>query len=341
MYEYDISIIVPLFNREKFLDNAMESVINQTFGFERIEVVLIDDKSTDNTPIIMNKYDEKYENITCIYLEKNSGSAGIPRNKGVDAAKGEYIMFLDSDDIFDENICKVLYDTVKSNNKNIAGCRYRELKSKEVEFSCNDLVEVNPLEDSFFRDNDFNWFMVWDKIYKKDFIDKYDIKSPEKTLAEDVIFNVQAFLTGEKMILVNDYYGYLFNIGNEKGTLTRTFNKRRILQLFEGHKLVYNLLKEKNNKNIGYLMDSFFTSIFGRFSLIEETPYEDKIEILETIYQFESTMDEKIIFSSKWAEIFNNLLMKRKFNRVIQYSKILGYGYDLIIKFNSNYGHKV
>lgn len=343
MINYKISVIVPLYNAENFLKRAFNSVLNQTLGFDNIELILVDDVSTDSTRDIMFSLSNKYENVKCIFLDENSGSPCIPRNKGIEEANGNYIMFLDQDDTYDENICKILYDKIAKINKNVVGCRYKPFRlDNNYELPQNlEEIEVNPLNDSYFYDNDFNWFMVWDKIYKRDFIIENNIKFPE-TLAEDVVFNGQVFVH-TNMILINNYYGYNYNIRNDEGnrSVTNTYRKDRILQLFEGHKLFYYIVSENNNKNLPFLMSSFFTSIFGRFSLMEEKEYSDKIDLLNEFYDFEKSMDCGIIFKDKWASIFNKLLMKRRFSLIIYYSKILSFGFRLITIFNKNYGHKV
>jgi glycosyltransferase involved in cell wall biosynthesis len=113
-----ITVIMGCYNCENFMENSINSVINQTIGFENIELMLIDDGSTDNTKKIINKYKKKYDNIIPIFLEKNSGGPSKPRNIGIEKAKSDYIMFLDSDDRFKPNTCELLYNKIKS-SKNI------------------------------------------------------------------------------------------------------------------------------------------------------------------------------------------------------------------------------
>ena len=98
MSDYKISMIIPTFNVEDDLKRAMDSLLNQTFGFENIEVLLVDDFSTDNTRQLILDYANQYDNIKHIFLESNSGSAGKPRNIGIKHATADYIMFLDNDD---------------------------------------------------------------------------------------------------------------------------------------------------------------------------------------------------------------------------------------------------
>ena len=98
-----ISVIVPTYNARDYLMNAVNSVINQDFGFENIELILIDDNSSDGTKEVLKKLSEEYENIKTIFLEENSGSPSKPRNIGIRNAKSKYIMFLDNDDSYCED----------------------------------------------------------------------------------------------------------------------------------------------------------------------------------------------------------------------------------------------
>ena len=113
---YKISVIVPVFNVEDTLQNAFDSILNQSIGFENLEVIFVDDKSTDKSADLINSYSKKYNNIKSFFLDENSGFAGKPRNIGIENATAPYLMFLDPDDIFLENACEVLYDNISKNN---------------------------------------------------------------------------------------------------------------------------------------------------------------------------------------------------------------------------------
>ena len=111
-----ITVIIPIFNGEKHIKKTLNSLFNQTFGFENIEVIIVDDCSTDNTAKILKDYENKYENIKCFFLEKNNGTPGKGRNIGIQNASTDYIMFLDSDDEFALDMCEVMYSTITNEN---------------------------------------------------------------------------------------------------------------------------------------------------------------------------------------------------------------------------------
>lgn len=116
MNEYKVSVIIPIYNQEKYLDRAINSVINQSIGFENIELLLVDDCSIDNTKEIINNYINMYENIKGLFLEKNSGGASKPRNIGIKNSTSKYLMFLDPDDYYLEDTIKVLFNEIESDS---------------------------------------------------------------------------------------------------------------------------------------------------------------------------------------------------------------------------------
>ena len=105
-----VSIIIPVYNTEKFLNRCVDSVINQKFN--NFEIILVNDGSKDNSLKICRDYEKKYPKIIKVIDQKNSGPA-IARNRGIESAKGEYIMFIDSDDFIDDGYIKDYYDNIE------------------------------------------------------------------------------------------------------------------------------------------------------------------------------------------------------------------------------------
>ena len=110
MSEPKISIIIPVYNVEKYLRECLDSCINQTL--EDIEIICVDDYSTDNSYKILEEYQQKDSRIKIFRQEKNN-KQGAARNRGLEIATGEYVWFVDSDDYIDTNACQILYDAIK------------------------------------------------------------------------------------------------------------------------------------------------------------------------------------------------------------------------------------
>lgn len=130
MSQYKISIIIPTFNVENDLQRAINSLLNQTIGFENLEIILVDDNSTDNTQEIILEYSKEYKNIKYHFLEENSGSAGKPRNIGIKIATSTYVIFLDNDDEYVKEACEIFYKIITQKNVNfIVGSKVNSLYS--------------------------------------------------------------------------------------------------------------------------------------------------------------------------------------------------------------------
>lgn len=113
-----ISIIIPVYNVEQYLDKCLQSVINQTY--QDIEIILVDDGSSDSSGILCDKWKEKDSRIKVIH--KSNGGLSNARNVGIEQANGEYLMFIDSDDIVANDLCKVLFEMLKNNHADISIC---------------------------------------------------------------------------------------------------------------------------------------------------------------------------------------------------------------------------
>ena len=121
---YKLSIIIPTYNAENYLLEAINSIKNQSFGFENIEIILVDDNSSDNTKTILKELSQENENVKSIFLNDNSGTASQPRNVGIENASSPYIMFLDNDDIYYPKMCEEMYNAINDNGVDVVSCRY-------------------------------------------------------------------------------------------------------------------------------------------------------------------------------------------------------------------------
>ena len=115
-----VSIIVPVYNVEKYLTKCLDSLVNQTLS--DIEIIVVNDGSPDNSKKIIESYSEKYSNIIPYFSEKNHGYPGFGRNIGLNTATSDYIMFMDNDDEYDVNMCETLYETIINENADIVVC---------------------------------------------------------------------------------------------------------------------------------------------------------------------------------------------------------------------------
>ena len=224
-----ISIIMPIFNSENFIEECLSSLINQIF--KNFELICVNDGSTDNTLKILKKFEEKDERIHII-TQENLG-AGNARNVGMKASKGEYIIFLDSDDIFNETMLEELYAKIKGNNLEIVICNSQNFYiynnktifyKKNYSFSKKQLMIINKKFSSLnIKENFFNTFIwwPWDKIFKKKYIENLGIEFQNLKSTNDLFFICSAVISSNKIlffdkILINHRVGIKSSIENSR-----------------------------------------------------------------------------------------------------------------------------
>ena len=232
---YKISIILPIFNIENFLERALKSIINQTMDLKDIEVIMVDDVSTDDSRKIMKEYSSIYSNFISLFHEKNSGGCGFPRNTGLEVASGEYVMFLDPDDEFLPENCERLYEAIKKYDADIAFGRYKRcfysLNKNEISPSPFDdsLENIGPSNIIYAKNIQDNFDLlrlppsVWTKIYKKEFLVDNNFKFQQQA-AEDVVFVLETFKKAHGIVFLNCHIGYVYYTYNVEDSTSMTNN---------------------------------------------------------------------------------------------------------------------
>ncbi len=203
-----VSIIIPVYNTAEYLEKCLKSILNQ--DLESIEILIIDDASTDNSYQILENFKNNDERIVLNKLEHNQGQAKA-RNWGICHASGDYILFLDSDDFLETNVLKKLYNTVLLENLDILEARhFRLYDARKIEYPSNfkSLNKALP-GDKFWKESGNISVVVWDKIWKRTFLVENNISFEDRKF-EDVDFVVRAFMKAEKVKNIDLFiYNYL------------------------------------------------------------------------------------------------------------------------------------
>ncbi len=210
---YKISLIIPVYNAQQYLEQTLESVRRQTIGFESIELLLVDDCSTDQSGQILERWAAQYPNVRSLRTEQNSGTPAEPRNVGIEAASAPYLMFLDNDDELFPDACKTLYETAGKTGADLVSGSVRlmhpELFSEEQRKTLVYGTEQN--KTGFFRKEpgrpDWLWAFLnnhWCKIYRRDLVEKYGIRCLKGELWEDILFLFQYILHSETFFYMHD-----------------------------------------------------------------------------------------------------------------------------------------
>ena len=254
-----ISIIVPVYNVEKFLPRCLDSLINQTL--KDIEIVCINDGSTDKSLDILKKYAQKDNRI--FILEQENLGLSIARNNGMKIAHGEYIGFTDSDDWVDLDFYEKLYNAAKKSDADIAAGGIKRLRSYKWKYHLKIEKEefTTDVNKKFIICDVPEKCYVWNKIYKTDKIKELGIEFEPNVYYEDRMFTVQVLNETNSLITVpNTYYNYWTN--NKSIVKTKSPKKNRDCE-YTNEKMI-NYIKS-NNINI----DHFHTKIkkFGLFGL--------------------------------------------------------------------------
>lgn len=240
-----VSIIIPVYNTEKFLDKCIQSVLSQTY--KNIEIIIIDDGSTDNSYEKLQEYKEK-DNRIILLQQKNSGQ-GVARNKGIDISKGEYICFIDSDDRITESMVEEMILEIEKTDSDFSSflIAFEDLNNQKVYKSKfnNKILEENEIFKNALRIRDIYPIPV-NKIYKKDFLIKNNISFPKIRKNEDMLFIHKLAFYAKKCSFVSKVFYYAWR---REGSTSRNVTEENIqatLSLLEKEK---EFLIQKNSFN--------------------------------------------------------------------------------------------
>lgn len=250
---YKISVIMPIYNVEEFLEEAIKSVLHQTMKSEEIEIILIDDCSTDNSGRIAEEYAQKYENIYYYKLAQNSGMAGKPRNVGIEKANGKYIMFLDPDDYYLPDTCEKMYKCIETQNVEFATSNL-----KDVDVAGNDLnhihIDLEKYPSQKININNAKQALKMlkhscpTKIIKKEFLIKNNIRFLEGVPAEDAYFTSKMFLIAKETFYQAD--PIICYRRRTTGNLSETnhLSVRFFERMIKANMAIYELFEQYNEK---------------------------------------------------------------------------------------------
>lgn len=257
-----ISLVVPVYNVENYIEKCLDSIINQSLA--NIEIICINDGSTDNSLEILNSYAKDDDRIK-IFTFENKG-LGPSRNRGIDRANGEYIAFVDSDDWLKLTFCEEIYKTASKTNSDIvlfnAIEEYNDYKKKRIYFS-KDLIN----DDNFIFDFRWNsdiilnsYFTAWSKLHRTEFLKENNIRFPN-SLFEDMEFQVESYLKANVMSYnSNIFYHY------RKQNPTSIMNSLRGEDCYCIFDIVNNIENElKNNEVWNVLKPKFIRFKINQF----------------------------------------------------------------------------
>lgn len=277
-----ISVIVPIYNVEKYLARCVDSIVNQTY--KNLEIILVDDGSPDRCPQMCDDYAEKDSRIKVVH--KKNGGLSDARNAGIDVATGEYISFIDSDDYVSDDFFECLLDVMNKKNSDIAECSVVKLyeDNRFDEFSDDLSVKTYDTQDAMsalIAENPFHQH-VWNKLYKTELVK--DIPYAVGKLNEDEFWTYQVFGRANKVARLNKTMYYYFQ--RSSSIMGVGYNIRR-LDALEGkanrQKYIENNFPELSTQA---KIDLYGSCMFACQSVLKFMSGADKKKALELIRKY-------------------------------------------------------
>lgn len=302
-----------IFNVEKYIERSLKSILNQTMDLNDIEVIMVDDCSTDNTRNIVKEYEEKYSNFKAVYHKKNSGGCAVPRNSGLKVAKGKYIMFLDPDDEFAPDMCETLYNKIENTDANVVKCNHEMITNNISRLNYEYPKNINEIEINCETENPPNSVSVCNTIHNNKFLIEKNISFPILKNAEDMVFSIKEFLNTKKIIFMNNYHGYKYYT-NEEVSHSMKPSKKNLDAILAGYQLTKEIIESYDRTDI--YQDFFSGTCFSLFLRLID--YEgDKKEYIRKFYEFEKSLNCILNFKYTWMNIINKILMKNRISTAV------------------------
>lgn len=310
MKQSSVSVIIPCFNVEKYLEKCLNSVINQTQ--KNIEIICIDDASKDNTKKILEQYKHKDSRIK-IVLRKHNGGLSCARNDGISIASGEYILFIDSDDYIDENMIKDMYEKAKKRDVDIVRCNRYDVYPKQ-----NKKIEREPIfkTETYIEKKDFKQYIytsmlkrnklypgIWMSMCKTSIIKENNLKFQEKLIVdEDQVFAIELFTIANSFLYIPKPYCFYVKHGEGLSAKGVDLKKR-----FESRKNHVKWIKQYEKK----------------WELNDEDMLNEKIAFIGVSTAFQTTrLNKNFKFKTKYT-IYKDIIKDKEFSYSINRTKYI------------------
>lgn len=237
-----VSVIIPIYQVERYLERCIKSVINQSY--KNIEIILIDDGSTDRCPTICDEYAQEDSRI--IVIHKQNGGLSSARNTGLSVCNGDYISFIDSDDYIDEHMIEVMVKKIEITNSDIVCCGfYFETDNGYFSKSSmpNLILDRSNAIDALIENTYLNHYS-WNKLYKKKVFK--NVYFPEGKLFEDIRTTYKLFLNADKVCLIDEY---LYHYQIRSNSIISSSKGDRVFEIFNAYQILkHDLIKRYPDK---------------------------------------------------------------------------------------------
>ncbi len=231
-----VSVIVPFYNVEGYIEKCLDTLVNQTL--EDIEIILVNDGSKDNSILIAKKFLENYPK-KIVYLEKENGGLSDARNFGIPYAKGEYIAFLDSDDYVEKNMYEEMYNLAKKENSDMVQCNFYWEYIDKNKKKIGDMQKYSNKKELITKGR----VEAWNKLIKREILENEEIRFPKGLRYEDVEFTYKLAPYLEKVSFIDKPFIHYIQRQN---SISNSQNERTA-EIFD---ILDNVIKYYKEKNI-------------------------------------------------------------------------------------------
>ncbi|MGN0251603.1 MAG: glycosyltransferase family 2 protein [Oliverpabstia sp.] len=248
-----VSVIIPVYNGKRFLKECIDTVLEQTY--QNLEIILIDDGSTDDSPGICDTYALKDNRIKVIH-QRNQGVA-VARNTGLENATGEYIVFIDSDDFINKRMIEKLYIVLKETNADMSICNFKYVSENGNEIDIkqtaikNEELCAEGIIDKLFQENNCGYIVAWNKMYKKELWRQ--IQYPIGLVHEDEAVIHRLFAECKKVVTIPDELYYYRQVSGSIMHSERNEKKLdKYLALADRLMFLKSAVSKENIKKLAY-----------------------------------------------------------------------------------------
>lgn len=316
-----ISVIVPVYNVERYLERCINSLLNQTYS--NLEIILVNDGSTDNSGQMCDYYKNK---ANIIVIHKDNAGLGMARNTGLDVATGRYIVFVDSDDYIDDDMIQSLYEEIQKTGADTCIGGFKRVYANHTDVFKTEILkteyvgkeictELLPMMFGRVEGQPSVEMSVWKVMFSNDIIKKNQLRFPSERefISEDIIFDTEYYPLSQK-VCISPTVGY--NYCDNEDSLTTRYNKER----FKKQVILYKEL-EKRISDLGILdlaierLNATFVAI-ARYSIKLEVKFSGQNGRKETYKNIQNICNN---------ETLQNVLSKQSQSAVKFQSRIINY----------------
>lgn len=293
MEEQLVTVVVPVYNVEKYLNRCIESLVNQTY--RNLEIILVDDGSPDNCPVICDEWADKDCRIKVIH--KTNAGLGMARNSGIDCARGKYIFFFDSDDYVDSTIVEKCVSSAKKHDSDVViygRCEVYEdgrcVPKKIVSYKDTFVQEevVNDLLPAMFTYDMGFGVSAWGKMFLLDTIRRYSLRfvSEREIISEDAYFALEYFSNISRASIINECLYFYYK---REDSLSRSFRLDRHNQNDKFLKIIVGYAKDKHlpEKVVTHLTARYHMYVVASMKqlLVSDLPAKEKNAVLNEMFR--------------------------------------------------------